>query len=546
MRQADGGTGCGRSAARVLCSGLSFAISLLNPVAKAQSNNAGSQPPAAPAHASLAPSTGLSLLDVLQASLARNPQLQIETYTVDAQAGVLRTTQGQFDWTLGATGTQQHTYVPLTAALAAEYNAPGTGVTGQDATIANTSTVTAAATKQYRNGITLSPALELTRDTDNVINQQGINQAHAGLAITLPLLRNRGRTAVDAQEVAARQILEATRMDLSQLVSDTLATAASRYWTFVAADATLAVYKASEARGSDLLSGTEALVQADRLPANDLNEVRANLADRIASRTAAEQNLLQARQQLVLVMGLAAEQILSLPAPSQNIPAATASYDAARLAGYLQLANTRRADVLAARLRRDANLTLQAAAGNQLKPQLDLSPSVGYTGLREGASILDYPRALGNSPRGADVSIGITYSQTPANNAARGRLETAMATTRQSEITLSETARTAASTVVVAYQGVQSTILQLQRAREAVRFYQAALDGEREKYRLGLSALVDVLTVEDRLTTEVLNEVNARLAYALALVQLRQSTGTIVQAGQDVQQVDPLLFSTLP
>ena len=137
-----------------------------------------------------------------------------------------------------------------------------------------------------------------------MVTQDGLNESHAGLAITLPLLRNRGRAVVDAQEIAARQVLEATRMDLSQLVSDTLATGASRYWNFVAADATLAVYKASEARGSDLLNGTEALVQADRLPANDLNEVRANLADRIASRTAAEQALLQARQQLVLVMGL--------------------------------------------------------------------------------------------------------------------------------------------------------------------------------------------------------------------------------------------------
>ena len=56
-------------------------------------------------------------------------------------------------------------------------------------------------------------------------------------------------------------------------------------------------------------------------------------------------------------------------------------------------------------------------------------------------------------------------------------------------------------------------------------YYQAALDGEREKYRLGLNSLVDVLTVEDRLTTGVLAEVNARLAYALALVQVTAVDG---------------------
>ncbi|WP_161570814.1 TolC family protein [Granulicella sibirica] len=512
--------------------------------AGAQGNEQGNQAPAGPAHAALSPATGLSLLDVLQASLAKNPQLKIATYTVAAQSGVVRTAKGQFDWTLAANGSQQHAYTPLTPVLASEYGVPGGS--GVDSIVANTSTVSASAAKEFRNGISVSPSLEATRSTDNVLTQDGINESHVGLAVTLPVLRNRGRSVVDAQETSARQVLEATRMDLSQLVSDTLATAASRYWNFVAADATLAVYKASEARGSDLLNGTETLVKADRLPANDLNQVRANLADRIASRTAAEQSLLQARQQLVLVMGLGPDQILSLPAPAQDIPDATAPYDASRLAGYLQLANTKRADVLAARLRRDANRTLENAAVNQLKPQLDVSSSVGYTGLREGTNVLDYPRSVGNSPKGADVTVGITYSQSPANNAARGRLETAMATTRQSDVTLSETARTAATAVVVAYEGVRSTTMQLQRAHEAVRYYQAALDGEKEKYRLGLNSLVDVLTVEDRLTTGVLAEVNARLAYALALVTLRQSTGTIVQAGQDVQQVDPLLFSSLP
>ena len=84
--------------------------------------------------------------------------------------------------------------------------------------------------------------------------------------------------------------------------------------------------------------------------------------------------------------------------------------------------------MLAARLRRDANTTLEGAARNQLKPQLDVSSSVGYTGLREGTNGFDYPRALVNGAKGADVTVGVTYSQTPANNAARGRLETAMAT----------------------------------------------------------------------------------------------------------------------
>lgn len=484
------------------------------------------------------------LLDALEASLAKNPQLALQRYAVDAQIGVLRTAHGRFDWSIAANGVQQHAYTPLTPTLAAEYTA--LGAVNPGTTVGNASVISASAVKEYRSGITVTPTIEATRNTDNVVNQDGLNQAHAGLQITLPLLRDRGKAVVDAAEIAARQTLEATRMDLSQQVSDTLAATASRYWSLVAADATLAVYKSAEARGSDLVKGAETLVQADRLPANDLNEVRANLDDRKASRTGAEQAVVQARQQLVLTMGVGAEQIISLPAPVQEMPKPAASYEASRLRDFMDLATTHRADVRASRLRRDANLTLENAARNQLKPRLDVSSSVAYTGIRDGTNALDYPRSIVSGAQGADFTVGLTYSQTPANNAARGRLETAVAVTRQSEVNLAETMRTAATSVVVSYEGVRNAMQQVQRAGESVRYYQAALDGEREKYHLGLNSLVDVLTVEDRLTVEVLAEVNARLAYSLALVQLRQATGTIVQAGQDVQQVDPLVFTRLP
>jgi outer membrane protein len=513
--------------------------------AGAQTNSQDTTPPSVPAHAALDPA-GLSLLQVLQDSLSKNPQLHIQQFTVDEQAGELRTAKGQFDWALNGTANQQRSYTPLTAAAVAAYDTPGSGLPNVSSTVANDSTVNAQASKQFRSGVTITPSVSVSRTTDNINYPGGINQAQTNFQVVLPLLRNRGRKAIDAQEVSADKLLKASRMDLSQMVSDTLATAAIRYWTFVAADATVALYKDAEDRANSVLGNSQELVNADRLPANDLNQARANLASRVASRVGAEQNLLLAKQQLVLVMGLGAEQILALPAPAQDIPASVSNFDPMLMADYLKLANTARADVLAAQLRVDSNLVLQGAAQNQVKPQLDVSGTVGYTGLREGTNGFDYPASLFSAPKGADFTIGIVYNQSPANNAAKGRVQSAVALTRQSEVTLSETARNAATSVVVAFEGVRNTLLQLQKAQESVRDYQAALDGEREKFRLHRNSLVDVLTVEDRLTDGVVNEVNARLAYATALVQLRQATGTIVNAGQDVLQVDPHIFSELP
>lgn len=488
---------------------------------------------------------GLTLLDVLLASLAKNPQLIIQQYDVEIQRGAVQTARGQFDWMINAGGTHTRAYTPLTDEQIVAYNVYG-DPNFPTAVLGNTSQWYVSGAKQLRDGIVLQPSLESTRVADNATNLTGVSTSHVGLQITLPVLRNHGRAAVDAQEISAQKLLDATRYDLSQSVSDTLATAANRYWEFVAADATLALYKAAEDRGRDILSGTDELVKADRLPANELNQVRANLANRIASRTAAEQDLVMARQQLVLVMGLPPQQVLTLAAPAQNIPDNVARFDVTQMEGLLQLTARSRADILAARLRAESNGALQTAAQNQVKPQLDVTGGVGYSGLSEGAGFVRLPASIGGSPRGADLTVGLAYSFPPANNAAKGKLTSAVATSRQSQLVLIETQRVASTAAVVAANATQKTQFQLEQARQSVMFYQAALDSEREKYRLGRSSLVDVLTLEDRLTVSVGEEVRARLAYAESLVNLRQATGTIVPAGQLVQRIDPALFATLP
>ena len=122
----------------------------------------------------------------------------------------------------------------------------------------------------------------------------------------------------------------------------------------------------------------------------------------------------------------------------------------------------------------------------------------------------------------------------------------AQSSVRQAELRSLQTSQAIMASVVTALGGVRNAALQLQRAREAVASSQAALEGEREKYRLGVGQLVDVLTMEDRLTTAQQNEVTAELAYALALTQLRFSTGSIVDPDKTVQSVDRDVFLSVP
>jgi outer membrane protein TolC len=58
--------------------------------------------------------------------------------------------------------------------------------------------------------------------------------------------------------------------------------------------------------------------------------------------------------------------------------------------------------------------------------------------------------------------------------------------------------------------------------------YESALDGAREQLRLAAGSLLDLLTIEARLTAAQLDLVNAQLDYALAIVQLRYASGTML------------------
>ena len=99
---------------------------------------------------------------------------------------------------------------------------------------------------------------------------------------------------------------------------------------------------------------------------------------------------------------------------------------------------------------------------------------------------------------------------------------------------------------MVALAGVRNAGLRLEKASESVTAFQAALDGEREKYRLGFGSLVDILTIEDRLTSALAVQVQARLDAAVQLAHLRQATGTLVEPNAAAPRADRQAFVTLP
>jgi outer membrane protein TolC len=215
-------------------------------------------------------------------------------------------------------------------------------------------------------------------------------------------------------------------------------------------------------------------------------------------------------------------------------------------AQYVQQALIERADYRAAQKRIEEFRVLLIAAQNALKPQLNLNFQAGFSGLSEGTAPAQFFNSPYHSIQGLDAIAGVTYSFPPRNDLATGQVRQARASLNQAQLRATDLGRGIASSVVTAVNAVRSAAMQLDKARESVRSFEAALQGEREKFKLGFNSLVDVLTVEDRLTTAMTAQVSAELTYALALTQLRFATGTIVAPDKEVNSVNRDRFFTLP
>ena len=488
----------------------------------------------------------VSLLEAVERMLAQNPLLQIQEQFVAIGRGQKQIATGQFDIVYTGSLLQTHTTTPLTAAQQASALESGLEVSSD---AANLTTLDAGATKLFRNGISVGPRLQVSRTTDNILNQPGLNQSLAAFQITLPLLQGRGRAVVAAPETSAEFDLEASVFTRNQAVSDLLLQTTIAYWNDRASFASLEIARASESRGARFLEEVQLLVDAGRVAAGELHQLNANLAQRHAARIAAEQVAFAASQQLAISMGTPAGSIALIPVARDPFPDWVQDAPVLperRIQEAIDAALQRRADLLAARIRNQSASVLSIAAKNGLLPRLDVTLAPGYAGLQEGTGL----QKLFGSPfwnvRGANFTGGITYTFPPKNNVARGRLVQAEAQVRQTSLEANETARNIASSVVTSFSALLTSIAQVRNAHDAVLQYQAALEIEREKFPLERSSLVELLTVEDRLRSAQEAEVDARVAYAVAIAQARYATGTFIDPHQQVNTVNATIFVEPP
>lgn len=385
--------------------------------------------------------------------------------------------------------------------------------------------------KEFRNGIAFGPFVSYNRQNDNFTRRSGIGdfgQSQVGLQVIVPLGKGSG-DAASAQERSSAVQLEASRLNLQHTISQTVLQTIQAYWGVVGAQERLRLLFRSELISGALVDLSRELIKADEMAPSELAQIEAQLAIRTSQRISAEQDLVNAAQNLAVAMGLDLNEIITAPLADEHFPEALPvdQLKAAPRFALASLAMENRADRLASLKAQLSSKILVDAARINLKPNVGLQVRGSYAGNTQDSQYEAYWRAFDREV-GPSVSAALSLNWPMENNAARGQLEQSSSFYNQTMIQTDQLSRSIISSVVIDLSALQRGRDQIDKAQLSADDFEKALETEREKLKLGNSTLINVIETEQNLTNALLQLISARQQYAVSVAQLRFDTGTLM------------------
>jgi outer membrane protein TolC len=475
---------------------------------------------------------GISLLDAVGRSIAQNANVRLQQRQTDIARAALVQASSQFDPSVTASISAARDKLPTNSQQVAQY--------GVDALRTDTTTYGVRLGQQLRNGWTWGAGLSSTRTADTVGQLTDLPAQNLGrldFTLLVPLGRG-GGIAARAGEAIADLEAKAAGYDLHGAVAQNVLATVSAYWGLVAARKNLTLAREAESVLGQLRGEVEKLIAADERPASELTLITANLSDKVAQRIAAERAVLEAQQALGRAMGGQYEGYSAIvPRDDFPGPAKLEMWDAMRTARLIEMAMTKRSDLIAAQIRRDAARIGVEASGVNLRPRADLKVNLGYASLNEGNGASNTLWPYAQNQTGPNAGVSLTFEWPISNRASRSILEQQLAALDQRDVRVQELTNAVGSGVEAAVAGVLQAEQQLEAAGKGLSLYRQTVENERTKHRLGQSTLVEVLSVNDMLLAARAAYLSYQTSYLNYLAKLRFETGTLMESSDGRQTI---------
>ncbi len=468
----------------------------------------------------------MSLDDCMRLAVENNPDLQIVRYEALKSASDVFTARGEFDPVLS--GIYNRTKTEEVASP--EYQRFG-GVSSIEAErVAKKTSVSG----KLQTGTVYDASFEIDKETTTWTNL--VPQYSGGLTLTLsqPLLKGRGVAVNTARIRMAKNARLMSEAQLRLAVMNTIAEVVKSYWDLVGATDSLAVREQAVANAERLLDIGQKRLDIGTGAALEVLQAKAGVATRQTELITARSQVANAEDVLKQVLNMRENGFFSgrRIVPTDRPKVTELDIEKLRnidedLKQSFELALDKRPEMTSAKLEIETAKIDRSRSSNAMLPQVDLT-GILFQGKR-GPLYNDVFEGVLSRDNNM-YTIGVKGSVVLGNRAARGAFQRADLTARQAETKLERTKQELMLKVRLAHRAVNTSQILIESNRQLSKLQETNVAAEEKRLRLGVSTSYRVLQMQTDLLAAQTQEVQARIGYEKALVDLRLAEGTVLDS----------------
>ncbi|MEQ9459345.1 MAG: TolC family protein [Phycisphaeraceae bacterium] len=377
-----------------------------------------------------------------------------------------------------------------------------------------------------RQSLPTGTEVEATVGFDREVSNRAPKQQEArlGLSVTQQLLRGAG-TAVNLARIRqARLETRASIFELRGYVETLLADVESAYWRYALAQERIAIFEGSLEVARQQRDEVEHRIDVGVLAETQGAAARAEVALRELELIDARSELENQRLRLLRLINPVVDGALDREIALLSTPV-TQPEVLEDIADRVELADLKRSELAEARLRLEQGRLETLMTRNGVLPRLEVFIALGKSGF--GDTLEQSFRELDEDSY--DLATGIRLSQALGNDAARGRREASYASRRQAAAAVENLRQLVRLEVKLAANEVERSRQQVSASKTARELQVDTVRAERERFDVGESTAILVAQVQRDLLEAEIAEVEAVVAYRLAMIQLYVAEGTLLE-----------------
>jgi outer membrane protein TolC len=373
------------------------------------------------------------------------------------------------------------------------------------------------------------------------------NESNVNFTLNVPLLKGATIESVAAAENATTLQYEASKNNLTFLMSSIALNSINAYWNYKIAEETLEINRASEKRIQDWTTEAEGIFikkdaahikEAEEKYFVEIQAAKAYLANKHLNVIASIQELKQAQVALFMAIGTPYSDFNQIKISNEKLPKfSAASLKSNQLnKNWVLQAIANRTDLKAMNLFQEANSVMVKKYERDLLPQLDVTLNAGYQGLSEGSNSTTFGSALYRNTPGPNLSGQIGFAYPLENNTQEGLLKKQEMSKRQTAIEIGQLERSISATLDVDVSLLDRYMITKDMAEKAISFYQPTVNNLAKQTMKDGHTMLFLLQYETSLVSSMISKLQVESALAKLVASVRHHTGTLIISSADAGQ----------